>query len=153
MKRREMLQGLAALAASGWLSEALAQGAAPTPAQFSAACKAYTGYVFGDPRVANAMLRALVANVGRPTLSKLAALAASTPPSQLDGALEAAGLTRAAETVVASLYSGMVNGPSGPLVVSYNNALIWQACAWTKPNAVCGGSTNYWATAPSTTSS
>ncbi len=31
---------------------------------------------------------------------------------------------------------------------TYNDALAWRAVPWTKPNAVCGGVTNYWATAP-----
>jgi hypothetical protein len=151
MGRRELLGQLVALAASGWLPEALAQGAPSatlTPAQFSALCKRYTGYAFADPRVANAMLRALGASIGRANLSRLATVAAGTPPAQLGVALRAAGLERAAEIVVVALYTGVVDTPKGPIVVSYDQALIWQACGWTKPNAFCGGTTNYWATAP-----
>jgi fructose 5-dehydrogenase small subunit len=154
MTRRECLQGLAALATSGWLPQGLAQGAqALTPTQFAALSNSCTGYAFGDPRVANAMLRALVANVGGATLSRLATLASSTPPLQLDDALQAAGLAQPAEVVVTALYTGVVEGPKGPIVVSYDQALIWQACGWTKPNAFCGGTTNYWATAPANASS
>ena len=151
MNRRKLLQGLAALASSGWLPAAFAQGSpSPTlsPAQFSATSTACTGYVFDDPRVANAMLRALNDSVGRENLIRIARLAINTPPGQLDAALKAAGMERTAEIVVAALYTGTVDGPKGTIVISYDQALVWQACGWTKPNAFCGGQTNYWADAP-----
>ena len=94
------------------------------------------------------MLRALDAAVGRASLARLATLSTHTPPSELDAALKAAGLTQTAETVVVALYTGTVETPKGTVVVSYDQALVWQACAWTKPNAFCGGETNYWASAP-----
>jgi len=147
--RRALLQGIAAFAASGWLPRSMAQSApAIAPKTFAAASLAYTGYTFDDPRVATAMLNALNATVGAGNLGKLAALAARTPPGQLDAALQAAGLQRTAEVVVTALYTGTVEGPKGTIVVSYDQALVWQACGWTKPNAFCGGSTNYWANPP-----
>jgi len=151
MSRRELLQGLAALATSGWLPTALAQSASSTPlspTQFSAASIACTGYAFDDPRVATAMLRALNDSVGRANLIRLAKLAINTPPGQLDAALKTAGMERTAEIVVAAFYTGTVDGPKGAIVISYDQALVWQACVWTKPNAFCGGPTNYWADAP-----
>ncbi|HEX3457929.1 MAG TPA: sugar dehydrogenase complex small subunit [Candidatus Baltobacteraceae bacterium] len=149
--RRALLQGITALAASGWLPRSMAQSAAAiAPKTFTAASLAYTGYTFDDPRVANAMLSALNASVGAGKLGKLAALAARTPPGQLDAALRAAGLERTAEVVVTALYTGTVEGPKGTIVVSYDQALVWQACGWTKPNAFCGGPTNYWANPPAT---
>jgi len=150
MNRRTVLQGIAALAASGWLPSAFAQNAqaAMTAKAFSATSLAYTGYAFGDPSVANAMLRALNASVGSANLAKLAALATNTPPEQLDAALKAAGLERTAEVVVAALYTGAVDSAKGTVIVSYDQALVWQACGWTKPNAFCGGPTNYWANPP-----
>lgn len=149
-RRRAVLRGIGALAASGWLPQSLAQGgsAALTPKGFAAASLAYTGYSFDDPAIANAMLRALGARVGNANLARLAALASRTPPGELDGALKAAGLDTAAEIVVAALYTGTVDGPKGTIVVSYDQALVWQACGWTKPNAFCGGPTNYWANPP-----
>ena len=42
---------------------------------------------------------------------------------------------------MAALYTGTVDTPKGTVVVSYDQALVWQACAWTKPNAFCGGAT------------
>ena len=38
--------------------------------------------------------------------------------------------------------------PKGPVVFTYNEALAWQAVPWTKPNALCGGQTDYWSSAP-----
>jgi fructose 5-dehydrogenase small subunit len=148
--RRAVLQGIAALAASGWLPQSIAQSgsAAIAPASFAATSRAYTGYLFQDPSVAAAMVRALNAAVGSTNLARLATLATRTPPSDLDAALKSAGLEQTAETVVIALYTGTVETPKGAVVVSYNQALVWQACAWTKPNALCGGATNYWASAP-----
>ena len=154
--RRELLRGLTALAAAGWLPQGIAQsagGVAPSAAQFAGMSAAITGYGFADRSVADAMLRALREAVGAENLARLANLATATPPAQLDGALKAAKLESVAETVVAALYSGVVETPRGPRVISYTQALVWQACAWTKPNAYCGGQTNYWATAPEVGSS
>jgi Membrane bound FAD containing D-sorbitol dehydrogenase len=155
MNRRELLQGLVALASSGWLPPAFAQSAASTPlsqTQFSATSVACTGYTFGDPRVATAMLRALNDAVGGANLIRLATLAVNTPPAQLDASLKSAGLERTAEIVVAALYTGTVDSPKGTIVISYDQALVWQACGWTKPNAFCGGQTNYWADPPAVSS-
>jgi len=116
----------------------------------SVAC---TGYTFDDPRVATAMLRALNDSVGRAKLIRLAKLAVNTPPAQLDAALKAAGMERTAEIVVAAFYTGTVDGPKGAVVISYNQALVWQACGWTKPNAFCGSQTNYWSDPPTGISS
>jgi predicted ArsR family transcriptional regulator len=154
--RRELLKGLAALAAAGCLPEALAQasgGAGLPAAQFASLSTAITGYAYADRRAADAMLRALAQAVGDARLARLARLAAATPAAQLGDALAAANLQSAAETVVAALYTGVVETPQGPRVVSYDQALVWQACGWTKPNAFCGGSTNYWSAPPQPQSS
>ena len=147
--RRALLQGLAAFAVSGWMPPSVAQGgAALSASQFATLSNAFTGYTFDDSAVASAMLRALDAAVGRPSLTRLARLAAATPAGQLDAALKAQGLDAVAETVVVALYGGIVQTPNGPRVVTYDDAIVWQACGWTKPNGFCGGVTNYWATAP-----
>ncbi|MET0732529.1 MAG: sugar dehydrogenase complex small subunit [Casimicrobiaceae bacterium] len=144
--RREMLRGLAALAASGWMPPVLAQAA--IPARFSALSTAVAGSAYSDPKVASAMLRALTQAVGSDKLARLAKIALSTPPAQLNAGIASAGLVAQAETVVAALFSGIVDTPGGPRVISYDQALVWQALAWTKPNAFCGGETNYWASVP-----
>ncbi|HET9045659.1 MAG TPA: sugar dehydrogenase complex small subunit [Casimicrobiaceae bacterium] len=149
MSRREMLQALAALAVTTVAPQVFAQGAL-SRAQFASLSKSITGYTFADGRVAATVMSALAAAVGTADLSRLAQLALSTPADRLAPAIRAAGLTSTAETVVAALYTGTMNTPRGVRVISYDQALIWQALAWTKPNAFCGGETNYWAAPPST---
>ena len=144
-RRRRVLQGLAALAASGWLPPGLAQSGA----QFAGLSKTMTGFAYEDPALASSMLKALSSAIGASTLAKIATLAASTPADRLADALRAAKLDAPAAKVVAALYSGVVDTPKGPVVFTYNEALAWQAVPWTKPNALCGGQTDYWSTAPS----
>lgn len=148
--RREILKGLAALLAWGGAPAAFAQGkAAPlTPARFAALSSALAGGAYADPALAARMLSALAAAVGADALAKVATLAAVTAPAQLQAELTLAGVDRAAATVVTALMSGVVDTPKGPVVLAYNDALAWQAVPWTKPNAVCGGMVDYWASAP-----
>ena len=149
MRRRELLQGLAALAASGLVPAALGQGAsALSAAEFRALSTSMTGFAYGDGEVASAMLHALASSVGASTLSKIAALASATPSARLGDALREAQLDAAATKVIVALYSGVVDTPSGPVVFTYDKALAWRAVAWTKPNAECGGETDYWSKAP-----
>ncbi len=152
MRRRRLLQGLAALAASGWLP-ATAQGdaASLTAARFASLSNSVTGFAYSDPAIALSLLQALSTAVGAPVLARLANLATTTPAAKLDAALEAAGLKAAAAVVVTALYSGVVETAKGPVVITYDRALAWQAVPWTKPNAVCGGVTDYWSTAPTKT--
>jgi hypothetical protein len=143
--RRALLQGLAALAAAGLVPEVIAQ----TPAQLSALSKPLTGFAYDDAAIAQSMVRAMTAAFGAQPLQKIASIASSTPASGLAAALREAGLDTVAPRVVVALYSGVVDTPSGPVVFAYNDALAWRAVPWTKPNAVCGGATDYWAAAPS----
>ena len=148
--RRRLLQGLAALAASGWMPAGLAQDPlAPLTAQrFGALTRTTTGFAFTDAATANAMLDALNAAVGATNLTKIANLAAVIAPAQLNDELKIAGLDKAATVVVTALFTGMLDTPTGRVVITYDNALAWQAVPWTKPNAVCGGDIDYWASAP-----
>jgi hypothetical protein len=145
--RRRLLQGLGALVAAGYVPAGIAQ-AAPSASQFTAMSRTLTGYVYADAQTANALLHALSTAVGASNLAKVANLASSVAPDQLDATLASAGLQHAAATIVTALYSGVVDTPKGPVVITYDQALGWQAVPWTKPNAVCGGVTDYWSTAP-----
>jgi hypothetical protein len=142
--RRRLLQGLAALAASGLAPQAIAQPSL----QASALSRPLTGFTYVDPVVASAMLRAMTAAFGAQSLQRIAQIASSTPPSGLADALRSAGLADVAQRVIVALYSGTVVTAQGPVVFAYNDALGWRAVPWTKPNAVCGGPTDYWASAP-----
>jgi hypothetical protein len=144
MRRRDLLRGLAALGASALAPAALAQSAP----QFASLSKSLTGFAYDDPALAASMLRAMTAAFGGATLAKIAAVA-SAAPDRMGDALRDAGLWNDAQRVIVALYSGAVDTPKGPVVFAYNDALGWRAVPWTKPNAVCGGVTDYWATAPS----
>jgi hypothetical protein len=143
-ERRRLLQGLAALAASGIVPGALAQA----PRNLAGLSKPLTGFAYEAAGLASRMLAALTAAFGAQTLERMASIASSTSPANLADALRAAKLDAAAVKVIVALYSGIVDTPSGPVVFAYEDALAWQAVPWTKPNAACGGPTDYWASAP-----
>ena len=143
--RRRVVQGLAALAASGVVPSGVAQ----SPSQLGAVSRPLTGFAYDDPQVAAAMLRAMNAAFGSSSVQRVAAIAATTPASGLMAALRGAGLDNVAQRMIVALYSGTVETPQGSVVVAYNEALGWRAVPWTKPNAICGGPTDYWASAPS----
>jgi len=149
-RRRRLLQGLAALVGSGYLPRGLAQSApaALSTASFKALSTTLTGFAYGDSAVAGGLLRALTAAIGATSLARIAKLSASTAPERLDEALKSAGLDKAAEVVLVALYSGVVQTGKGPVVITYDQALAWQAVPWTKPNAQCGGMTDYWSSKP-----
>jgi hypothetical protein len=148
MQRRRVLQGLAALIGAGCFPPALAQSAALSPAQIAGLSRGLTGFAYQDPALAASLLRALASSVGAQNLARIAALASSTPPDRLGDALRDAKLDKIAATVVVALYSGVVETAKGPVIFTYNEALAWQAVPWTKPNALCGGVTDYWSSAP-----
>lgn len=42
-------------------------------------------------------------------------------------------------------YTGQIERADGRIdVIDYDEALVWRACAWTKPPATCGGPFGYW---------
>lgn len=150
LSRRELLQGLAALVTWGLAPSVLAQDplAPLTAARFAVLSRTTTGFAFTDPDTASAMLRALTAAVGATDLAKIANLAAVIAPAQLADELRIAGVDGAAMKVMTALLTGMVDTPQGRVVITYDNALAWQAVPWTKPNALCGGEIDYWSSAP-----
>jgi hypothetical protein len=147
--RRRLLHGLAALAASGWLPASHAQQTL-APARLAELSNTLTGFAYTDP-LATTMLQALTEAVGADALNRIATLAAVIAPDRLGDELRIAGLEEKAKTVLVALYSGVVTTPKGPVVLTYDGALAWQAVPWTKPNAQCGGLTDYWAAPPAKT--
>lgn len=143
--RRRLLTGLAALAACATAGPLRAQASG---VDFTALTRTLAASTFADASTASAMLDALNGAVGADTLRRIASVAASSAPGQLASNLASAGLSTAAEVVVAALFTGQVDTPKGPRVISYDNALVWQALPWTKPNAWCGGDTDYWSAKP-----
>ena len=137
--RRTLLQTLAALGASALAPGALAQ--APDAAAFARMTAALTGYPQPDPATAAKVMRAFATPQRASSLRALIALVASTPASDLDGAIAKRKLDKIANDLVAAWYSGMVDGK----VVLYTDALVWAAMAYSKPMGICGGVTGYWA--------
>ena len=53
-------------------------------------------------------------------------------------------------SIVASWYTGISPDPDDLHVITYTDALIWDAMDYTKPMAYCGGEVGYWAGPPET---
>ena len=50
--------------------------------------------------------------------------------------------------IAAAWYSGVSPDPDDLEVLTYTDALMWEAMTYTKPMAYCGGSMGYWADPP-----
>lgn len=53
-------------------------------------------------------------------------------------------------SIVASWYTGISPNPDDLQVVTYTDALIWDAMDYTKPMGFCGGGVGYWSDPPET---
>lgn len=53
-----------------------------------------------------------------------------------------------AGAIIAAWYSGKSPDPDALDVLTYTDALTWQAIEYTKPMAYCGGAMGYWADPP-----
>ncbi len=53
-----------------------------------------------------------------------------------------------ADEIVAAWYTGESPNPEDLDVLTYTDALIWEAMDYTKPMAFCGGGVGYWAEPP-----
>ena len=53
-----------------------------------------------------------------------------------------------ANDIVAAWYSGVSPDPDSDEVITYTDALMWEAMSFTKPMGYCGGETGYWAEPP-----
>src|SRR5262245_49020473 len=140
LDRRALLGGMAsagALALLGPAAVAPVASAAPaiTVDTFANLAWGLTGYVVPDRQALRDLFAAVTRQVGGPTLARLGEVVATTEPAALDQAIRAAGLDAAAQAVARALYTGVVQGPDGPRVITYSAALVWQACDFTKPPA------------------
>jgi hypothetical protein len=87
-----------------------------------------------DQEVAGKFLSNLIATGKEDALS---ALAGGAPELLLE------------QQIITGWYSGVQQTASGEEVVTYTEALIWDALDYTKPQGWCGGDTGYWALPPS----
>lgn len=63
--------------------------------------------------------------------------------------LAAGGKDEALEQrIISNWYTGLHDTADGEALVTYDDALLWDALDYTKPMGWCGGETGYWADAP-----
>ena len=135
-RRDALVAGLAvaiAAAGAGGFPAALYGEAPVTLDQFLALSRRLTGAANLDAAAGKTMLGALLSTGKGEALAKLAA-------GKGDNDLAAA--------IVAAWYSGICADASGPVVATFDQALLWQALTFTKPFGECGGSTGYWSDPP-----
>ncbi|TNF18992.1 MAG: ribonucleotide-diphosphate reductase subunit alpha [Rhodobacteraceae bacterium] len=134
LTRRELLSAASALSVltlSQWPGRAWAAGA--DAEAFLALSRRLVGQEDLSAEIAARMLEAFAAT-GR--MDGIAALADGTGDSDL------------ADEIVATWYTGISPDPDALEVLTYTDALLWQALDYTKPMAFCGGGMGYWADPP-----
>ena len=132
--RRSILVGGSALALAsfaGWPREASA--ATIDTDAFLRLSEKLTGKPDLDTDYASAMLKAFKV-IGKSR--DIEALAEGTDNPEL------------ANDIVAAWYSGVSPDPDSDEVITYTDALMWEAMSFTKPMGYCGGETGYWAEPP-----
>ncbi|WP_417417859.1 sugar dehydrogenase complex small subunit [Hoeflea sp.] len=68
--------------------------------------------------------------------------------SEIDALAEGADNEELANEIVAAWYSGVSPDPDSDEVVTYTDALMWEAMSFSKPMGYCGGEMGYWAEPP-----
>lgn len=137
--RRQFLMrsSAAALGATaGWALPAAAQSAGPE--QFAALSEKITNVSDLSADIASAMLEAFRKTDHADALTRL--LEGGAEPDEVAPEL--------AHDITAAWYTGVSPDPEALEVLTYTDALLWQALDYTKPMAYCGGSMGYWAEPP-----
>ncbi len=137
-RRTAVVGGAGAVVLAGGLSRLADAQQAITVDQFLGLSARLTGTAVSslDATTAGKLLKGFVSMGRGADLARLAA-----DPSTGTGKL--------ADDIVAAWYSGTYDTPTGPAVAGFTDALLWHALDFTKPPAVCGGETGYWADPPS----
>ena len=154
VSRRDVLRYFAALVACGglgkeWLRPAEAAAPSLSLDDFLTMATGLCGIDASDPDDGKPFWEHFGANADLPSLIQLAAIVKANPGDTMDEAIAVARLDHLANTVVAAFYSGEIVGPHGTQLVTYLDALVWQAVeSFTKPPGICGGSFGYWADPP-----
>lgn len=158
-RRRTVLAGLAAAGAAAGLP-----GCAATPAQTcGGGCPA--DFLAGSSRLTGIQLDGTYNQMGAELWAELVKLHGPLhyervisvtmqhdgDDSSLAKKLEFGGLMDSAQRIIRAWYTGMVEIPDSgrpglttTAVVTYNDAVVWRACDFTKPPATCGGPFGYW---------
>jgi hypothetical protein len=124
-----------AAAGAGGFPAAVYGEASVTLDQFLALSSRLTGATNLDAAIGKVLLGAFL-SIGKE--AGLARLAAGEDGADKD----------LAAAIVAAWYSGLCDSASGPVVATFDQALLWQALSFTKPFGECGGSTGYWSDPP-----
>jgi hypothetical protein len=155
LSRRQVLLGFAALVVSsqlgtGWAAPAATDATSSlSPDDLTNMVSALCGIDAGDSSMIKPYLEAVGPGETLQELTRLAAVVKANPGDGMDQAIADAHLESMANAVVAAFYSGEMPGPAGEKVLSYLDALVWQAVeSFTKPPSVCGGAFGYWADPP-----
>lgn len=80
--------------------------------------------------------------------SMLEAFRATGRAEDLSSLLNGSDNQDLANEIVAAWYSGVSPDPDSNDVLTYTDALMWQAMSFTKPMGYCGGAMGYWAEPP-----
>ena len=95
-------------------------------------------------RLVEGQPRALASLYATPYLDALAAKNSAGLAALINGSSDAA----LEAEIIANWYTGLHDTADGEAIVTYEDALIWEALDYTKPMGWCGGETGYWADAP-----
>ncbi|UEM24994.1 sorbitol dehydrogenase family protein (plasmid) [Skermanella mucosa] len=144
--RRDVLAGMAGVAA---LVLAPA-GVAASPGGVSPLLQAssrLTGIALDSSylELADTVWSTLAPTYGAPVLQKLVQAVNAAPADRpLKDVLSEQGLLPAGQALATTWYTGGSAVDQGKTVLFYDDALMWRACAFTKPPANCGGQFGYW---------
>ena len=129
----------------------------PDLSNFVALSTILTGFTDLERDVAGAYLRSIRADAAQSSalddLIARSGIASSDPPKTL-AQLSAKGVFAAPESlaltslILAHWFSGTYSQDRGVVTQTWDTALAWRACTFTKPPATCGGQIGYWAKAP-----
>jgi hypothetical protein len=157
-----LLAGAAAIGAcarGGSKAQDTSATAPPSPdlQHFLALSSLLTGYASLDAASASAYLKVFRDDADRSgALDELLArvgVGGKNSPASLDdlakrGAFSDPESLALTSQILSVWFSGTVFGKDGMTTQTWQGALAWDVCTFTKPPATCGGLTGYWAKAP-----
>ena len=162
VSRRAFVIGLSAATALSTLPVSLAAAIRPPIKLFLRASALITGIPLDNSyiQLGEQVWRAVTAGAKSQELEQWVALAndvgkmaSETSDGDLHAVLKSGDgnqllLARKLAGVWYTGYKGGAVDTENGTVLTYDDALVWRACAWTKPPATCGGPFGYWQLGP-----
>lgn len=170
--RRSVIKGMAAAAAAACLpGKAIAAARIPVDAFLEASARLSGIPLDSSYTQLGETLWQLLTLEGTAKMRAMVVLVNRVPEKHLERELRRFGLTKTARTVLNAWYQGTVSilpkyfrnpvvlhalgdlsgqvdpkkpGRAVTAVLSYDEALVWRSCTFTKPSATCGGPFGYW---------